>query len=433
MAERFDVEQALRTLPEAVREVVAVPPPELVRARARRRPRSQAFVGLVAAAAVIVVALGVGLVVRTVAGRPVPGVSPSVSPSVSPAPSATLAPGPVVRPSLSVPPWPATSSSDPITKVDWANATITVPVHPDRDAHCPSGQLRLSGGISSGYPQLSFFDRSSAGVVPAKAYGDLNGDGRLEAVLVAGCRMTFEDSGDGAGQLLVVTRSTSGQLTALPWVGPRGAIFAQAWVAGGALFAEVHPWHSNDWSYSLGGVLAWRLSGGRFNAVASGYRGMRQATPSGRPVADIVIRTVASLMNCPGTTIRFNETEPANAPLVGRDGQHVYYLDQPQQPDGDDHWLDLAGSGHRYLVVAMACYEVGTSPTIDPPLGQGVLALEPDSDGYHALDFVPVDFKYRLGHWTFDRGRLTLQLYEASSGTATDPQTWVWNGTYFQR
>ncbi len=92
-------------------------------------------------------------------------------------------------------------------------------------------------------------------------YGDLNGDSRPEAILEGLCLTTREDSGDGEGQLLVITRSTTGTLTALDWVGPRGGLYRSIWVIDGQLFVDVQPWHT-DWGYSLGQALAYRWQGG---------------------------------------------------------------------------------------------------------------------------------------------------------------------------
>jgi hypothetical protein len=387
-----DLETALRELRLAVGQAVTPPPPAAIRARAgQRRPARPIVIGLVAATAVISVLVGAAAVVRDVAtAPPQPG---------RPTPSITARPDP--RPSRSAPSWPVAPETDPITRVAWLEATISVPAHEG----CPAGQVRLRDGESAGYPRLLLAKPPSVGARPA--HGDLTGDGRPEAVLYAECRLSAEDSGDGQGQLLAVTRNTNGALRALGWVGERGALYPEFWVAGGTLYADAVPWHT-DWGYSLGEALAYRWTGTRFEAVDSGYPGL--------PGTAVDLRPVAPWLGCPGAVVSYPQGE-----YVATVGDYSYDVTPVRLPDGSPHRLDLAGDGRRYLLLAIACRQ-------SEVLGQGVLVL----DGFRAVDLVPVELGYGVTGWSFSRGTLAIEVFQRGTGEPAEAQRWVWNGSNFQ-
>jgi hypothetical protein len=86
-------------------------------------------------------------------------------------------------------------------------------------------------------------------------------------------------------------------------------------------------------------------------------------------------------------------------------------------PDGNPHILDLAGDGHRYLVLALSCAR------------SGIVVI--DRDG--VVDMIPIDPRYGSSGWSFSRGSLTITRYERSSGEPAASETWVWNGSNFQQ
>ncbi len=421
-----DVASALAGLRGAVREVVPVPPSGEVRARAEHQLRvRRVTTALVAAAAVAAMAFGAAAVVR-------PSAAPN-QPGETPTPSTPVGPTSTPRPSLSVPAWPATTIDDPIADVDWANATITVPANRD----CPSGRLQFSGGNTAGWPRLTLGGTPESPI----AYGDLNGDSRPEAILEGLCRLSSEDSGDGQGQLLVITRSTGGTLTAMDWVGPRGGLYESLWVVDGQLFVDVQPWHT-DWGYSLGEALAYQWDGGSLVEVNSGYAGMQ---PSGSQTQGPPIDLgpddgpIASALGCPGSTIRLEAGDRLGGGAgLSAEGDGAVYAFERGTPGPLQHLVDMSGTaGDRHLLAAITCYDSSSSyeKAIAEDVGvrgHGLLVLECLPDGFRAVDFLPVPSRYRIGDWQFDRGRLTITTNHVASGNEGPPQTWVWNGQYFQ-
>jgi len=370
-----DVETALRELRLAVAQAVTPPSPAGIRARAMRRRRQlprRLFSGLVAAAAAGAVLLTAVTVVRSIASAPPPVGWPSPSVSNTPA-------------------WIELAINDPIVRTTWLDATIILPAH----SGCPDGRTQLRNGASAGWPRLVLAQPPSIGARPA--YGDLTGDGRPEAVLYAECLQGPEDSGDGAGQLLVVTRGSDNSLRALGWIGPRGALYPEFWVADSTLYADAVPWHT-DWGYVLGSALAYRWNGTRFDTAPSIYPGVRE----------VDLRPVADSLGCPGAVVSLAAGEYAHG---------EYDFTPPTMPDGNPHVLDLAGDGHRYLVLALSCRNAG------------IVVV----DGSRAVDFVPVDARYGMSGWSFSRGTLTVARFERGSGEPTTSETWVWNGFNFQQ
>ena len=91
--------------------------------------------------------------------------------------------------------------------------TVTVAANPA--APCPSGRLVSNGAATKDGLVLNVV------TIPTAAYGALNGDGRPEAVIAAGCFRS--DTGDATEteQLLVVSRATDGTLAGT-WAGAVG-------------------------------------------------------------------------------------------------------------------------------------------------------------------------------------------------------------------
>jgi hypothetical protein len=426
MTEHSDVGRRLHDLGVAVVRTVTAPPPAAVRARAMRWHISvrlstiRLVIGLVAAGAVVAVVVGMTTVVRDHLAPAPPIGWPSSPPPFSPSP----------RPTLPVPARPTIAATDPIESVDWegpGRVTLIVPKHPESGVACPSGQVRLSngrGGVS--YPIIQY---SGPGGV---AYGDLTGDGRPEAALHVEC-LGEGGSGDGQGQLLVVTRESDGTLRGLAWVGPRGALYPAFWIADGTLYAEARPWHL-PFEYGIGDVLAYRLQGGRFVTVDSGFRGIQAFPDRDHAAADADLAPVAGLLDCPVARLSLPPRDPRMPddppPTAVSVGGYIYDIASPEQPDGLPHWVDLNGDGNWYLLVSLTCRRDGMTDT--PPLAQGVLVLELDGDNLRAIDFVAVDPPDTLGGWTFDSGQLTIASVHPD-GLNVDRSPWTWNGQYFQR
>ncbi len=135
-----------------------------VRARARRRRRRSA----IAVAAVL--ALAVPIAVYALVGGSIPRSQPGVGPGS--ALSSTTTP----------------SASPPIGRIedtDWANVTVAIPAN---DTGCAAGTARFAAGAAwvadSRYRIGVGYDPETAPIV---AYGDVDGGGVAEALLVVSC------------------------------------------------------------------------------------------------------------------------------------------------------------------------------------------------------------------------------------------------------
>jgi hypothetical protein len=236
----------------AATEAVFTPPPiETVHRAARRRTRTRTGIAAIAVTALA----GAGGGVLAVADRGPDGTprpSPTAVGSSSPAPSASGE----TSPSRTAPASTGTStpSVPDIRAVDWTHATIVLPANPD-DPDCLTGRISTNGTwTTTGGKQFH--------IAPALAHGDLTGDGSAEAVVPVSCTSTSEgDSGDGSGQLLVITRR-DGTWTGLGYAGPVGQNFPAARVSGQRLTVTVEQ--------RYGGVVqerTYRWNGQRFVQV----------------------------------------------------------------------------------------------------------------------------------------------------------------------
>jgi hypothetical protein len=397
-----------------VRTSVPAPAAAVLRARAEQRLRARNL-GAVAVAAMVVVAalLAVGAVAQRNAIKPGPAEGTGTPTGSPTAPT---------RPDRPVPQYPVTRVDDPIARVDWARATVTVP---PRGPDCPSGQLRFRGGATAGYPQMSLM----LGAPRPPVYGDLTGDGRAEAVIEAVC--AGEEQADHAhSQLLVVGRQASGALVALAWAGPVGwGIVYGFWLSGDRLVIEPEPTVGD---YTTGQTLEYRWAGGRFRQLDTGQPGIGPLRDRAGPDIDLGPDDghVARSLGCPAGLVQI---QPDGRAL----GARVAY--DFQQPSTTQHVLDLAGDGQRYVLAAVTCLDtvestVDNTGTPTPIIrGEGVLVIERlPTGGFRTVDLVPVPPDRRLSTWTFDRGRLAVTSFRVSDGTEGPVQRWIWNGAYFQ-
>jgi hypothetical protein len=417
MSEReYDIADALASLRAAVRTSVPAPAAAVLRARAEQRQRARQL-GAVAVAAVVVatVLLTMSAVVQRNAISPDPA-----NGTRTPTPAPTVP----VRPDRPVPPYPVTRVDDPIARVDWAGATVTVP---SRGPDCPSGQLRFRGGVTAGYPQMGLM----VGAPRPPVFGDLTGDGRAEAVIEAVC--AGDDQADHThSQLLVVGRQSSGALVALGWAGPKGwGIVYGFWLAGDRLVIEPEP----TGTYHTGQTLEYRWDGGRFRQQDTGWVGIGPLPDRLAPGIDLgpAEGYVARALGCWGGKVQL---QPDGRVVAAVPGDASFKFDQPVSAQ---HVLDLAGDGQRHVLAAVVCEDrvqvTVDSDGVSAPVvrGQGVLVIERHPTGsFRAVDLVPVPLDRRLAQWTFERGRLTVVSYLVSDGTEAPAQRWVWNGVYFQ-
>ena len=420
---------ALRELRRAVRAAATPPAPAAIRAWAEHRLRVRRTGAVIAAAAAVAAVVAAGATLTRLDAAPAPLPAQSPTPTAAPAPT-TPAPElwavpPAPRPKRVVPAYPQSTIDDPITRVDWANATITVPA---REDSCPSGRLRFRNAVTDGYPQMGL---SLHEFGPPPAYGDLLGDERVEAVLHASCLRDVE--GDHAiGNLLVVERRGDGSLRGVAWVGPaQWGVYRSAWVVDGTLFTE-QQWSMLDYEFSPGAAAAYRWNGSAFAQVDSGLRGVETLVleQPKRPI-DLGADTdyVPRALGCPGGSIQF-DTSPSPFEYAHRD--FVYSVDHFP---GDSPFLaDLDGDGDRYVLVAIRCRPRGVAAD-DPSRrnavqGHGILVLARTATGFRAVDVVLNRPAYATSGWRVDGGELRVDVWRENSSSELD--VWVWNGRYFQ-
>jgi hypothetical protein len=205
---------------------------------------------LATAAAVVVVLGGVAVATRPV-DRPGPD-HPVDPPTVT-----TTATGPASAPTTPSPPPsqpPSTeapssatstsrtsSSNSPapldLREVGWNNFTIRLPSDRD-DKDCPVGRTKLTDGE---WPESG--DQGPGTIIVAyqgnaPVYGDLDGDGRAEAVRYVKCFAAGGDSGDSSGQLIVIT-ARGDQRVGLGYAGPLAAAYDDVRITGGKLVVTV--------------------------------------------------------------------------------------------------------------------------------------------------------------------------------------------------
>jgi hypothetical protein len=201
--------------------LVTAPGPEAVRGVVRRRQRNRA-IGVAAFA--MVALIGAGVAFATAGGpndrlQPADRPTPSSSASPSATPSGSASPSPSTSPSTS----PAS-----LRTVSWRNATISLPAL----TSCPGGTITFTNGAAKiGDHQYSLLLTD-----PKPAYGDVNRDGREDAVFPVYC------GSGGTGQVQLIAVSAAG--TALRAFGTvtleaDRLSFASYTVADGAIVATV--------------------------------------------------------------------------------------------------------------------------------------------------------------------------------------------------
>ncbi len=140
-----------------------------------------------------------------------------------------------------------------VRRVDWASATLRMPALRDDD-DCPVGSVSLTGGrwAESGEQGPGSITSSHTGGPPT--YGDLDGDGRAEAVVHVACWAAGGDSGDSSGQLLVVNGRT-GALVGMGYVGPLAQDYGRLRISDGRLtvtitqrYSDVRQQRTYEWN-----------------------------------------------------------------------------------------------------------------------------------------------------------------------------------------
>ncbi|RKR90710.1 hypothetical protein BDK92_5091 [Micromonospora pisi] len=250
---------------DTAHEAVSAPSVGWIATAARHRTRRRT--GVAAAFAVALAAAGGTLLagqLGTLGPQPAPVPPPPSAPATTGIPSPTGAPVPttpsVTPPTPSAPSSPARTSERPaldIREVNWQRATIRLPT--DRaGSTCPTGRFTSRGEVTVVGARTIKVDDT------ALAHGDLDRDGRVEAVIHFHCEHTEGDSGDGSGQLLVVTER-GGELVGLGYAGPVGENYGTVRVRDGILVATVMQRYSEQ---PVSQERGYRWNGTRFVQVS---------------------------------------------------------------------------------------------------------------------------------------------------------------------
>jgi hypothetical protein len=327
---------------------------------------------------------------------------------------------------------------DPILEVDWYEATIDVPPHD----FCPSGQIQLArhpeGDSARAFVDGKVFEVHPPEVTPF-SYGDLIGDGRLEAITEITCFLSDDGTGFGSGHgghLLVISRDPAGGLAGLAWVGPSHAAVS-AWVSDGRVLLYGDPWVTDPedyWNPVPGLALAYRWNGTGFDdwVPAPEYPTLMPHTDPGVAGAPVRPRAVAGGLGCPDVELRFRdgEADGPNGPeeaIVATGGGASWAV-----PPRSYLLLDLDRTGDRLLVLPVEC----TDPAgwtrgglaVFEPAGdgwQGISVLTPP-DGYQRVDLVQTSESDLVVDWqrvTPEGGESGPRITYRWTGTILEPQS----------
>jgi hypothetical protein len=404
---------ALHDLHGVIRERVQVPPSAEVRRRAERAERLR-YTGVVAATVAVLLVLLVAWQLPKHPTRP----DAVTSPGPSPLPAATFPPPPPV-------------TDDSIKKVNFDDRTVVLAPNPDVPS-CPAGPVHIvmvSGKGADGRVINTFN-------IPDRVFGDVDRDGRLDALEVAGC---YPPGQDETAQWLVVSRRADGTLTGR-WTGPvEGASdglasispYVNFWVADGLVYADIRSPHSGP-DFVLGQLHAFAWTGNGLTEVQQNrYPALMPTRDKAAP--PVRLGPLGAALGCPGGTTRFNAEgtatvdgarydtimPPAPAPFrqSGPDPAQLYSLRQ---------WVDLGG--RRLLIARINC----TRP--DGGSGGAIAVLVPDGTGLTVLDAVRIDGKADTA-WDYDRGNgdtLTV-IVRAAKPRDSVVTEWTWDGSHFHR
>jgi hypothetical protein len=414
-----DLAGALHELRGEIRDVVPVPEADSLRARASHQLRvRRAATAVVAAAAVVAVALGGNTLLRPTAGPPAPPVD-SPRPSVVPSPEPSRPP---VTPSPRPVPVTPEPLDDPITEVDWRNATITLP---PKDG-CPDGPVSFIAvsdifpnalGPADGFPKIMLSATNAA-------YGDLTGDGRAEAVVEASCATSEEglNNGDG-GQLLVVAREDDGTLVGLDWVGPSGAAYLSYWIIGGRLLidADPGPVGAADYFPRVPGLaLAYQWDGNGFAGwePAAEYPPIVPLQP-GQTGPPVRLRAVAGGLRCQDAELRMWRSASGSGGAQTGDGS-LYSV--PAMP-GQQYLFDLDNTGDRLLVTALTCV------TANRATRYGLAVFERAGEGWQGISVLVSPDGHEPGAWRAEGEEVIVDWQEPHGGDEARPVSYRWNGT----
>jgi hypothetical protein len=385
----------------AVRERVPVPPAAQLRRRAQRSERMR-YPGVVAAAVVALVVL----VAAWQLARPHTGAGPGPS-----------RPAPSVVPTTRI-------IDDSITRMNLDNVTVDLEPNPDVPS-CPSGPVRIVGNFGeAGGRKIQTFPSP-------QAYGDLTGDGRVDAIEGGSCH---PPGAAQTAQMLVLAPRADGTLAG-HWAGavhPLGESimtfgpYIMAWVTDGILYADYRPGTPGP-NFVLGQVHAYGWTGSRFVELRqTRYPALLPTRTAAAP--PVRLGPLAGTLGCPAGTVRFNASGVAT---LG--GARYDTIEPPRsygytKPDATQlyelQWVPLGA--RRLLLARINC------TAKDGANAAGVAVLEPDGTGLTVIDAVPVDGGAGA-RWELQRSGDMVFIEPTARGAHPAWPAWRWDGTHFKR
>lgn len=400
---------ALRGLRDRITAGATAPPAASMRAHATRWRRVRR-------------ATAAGAVVAAVAAAAFGGVTllqPTASP---PVPPVEVPPGPVT-PSPRPSPRPVVPLDDPITAVEWEAATITFP---PRDG-CPSGEITFApaqpsfhalGVPPEGYPAIA--------LSPPAGYGDLTGDGRAEAVVLASCVPT-EAGFDGQhfSDLLIVTRDDTGTLTGLGWVPAEDAAFTSVWITGdGRLLTELVP---EGTTFLPGRAASYQWDGERMigGEPAPGYPTIvpLDADRLGPPVR---LGAVAGGLGCPDAELRFAREAPGWSGVADAGGARYSIPDRFEFIQ--KYLFDLDNTGEPLLVATLGCTREGGHAAA------GLAVFERFGEGWRGISVVTSSDGQQPTGWRLEEDGLFAVRWPGPDEQTTEIEArYRWTGTVLER
>jgi hypothetical protein len=161
--------------------------------------RRRLFIGLAAAAVLLVIAVPLAVIVLQRSPRPASSGPPAT-------PDATVTTTPPVA-SATTPGTPAPDGRIPLPVLK--NATLDIPAWPADNLTCLSGRMTFANGEVLSPADGSFYFARHI-IVFAATYGDVDGDGAQETLAVIGCAVQ-----GGSDQLVAFDRNAAGSIVTL--------------------------------------------------------------------------------------------------------------------------------------------------------------------------------------------------------------------------
>jgi hypothetical protein len=400
---------ALHDLRLAVRGRVLVPPSADLRRRVEHTGRLRYAGAAVAAAAVAAVVL--------VAAWQLPnGRDGAANHRPTPLPSETVRKAP-----------PVTDRSITGVKFD----DLTLQMGPNPDVPCASGPVHIT---RDGETPVDFVGD------PSPVFADVDRDGRLDAIVPAGC---YPADGDPTEQLLIISPGADGALTGR-WAGPvtqlpgrRATLgpYVAVWVTDGVLYADIRPPEPGP-DYVPGQVHAyvWTTAGRLMEVTQSRYPALLPTRSS--PAPAVRPGPLADALDCPGGTVRFGADGTATVDTARYDTTmppEPSWFDPPRSYDpaptklrATPRWVDLAG--RRLLLARINCTGPGGTSA------GAVAVLAPDGGGLTVIDATRIDGPADAAwHYWVARadGADALYVTVAAAGQKA-PKKWIWDGGHFQ-